>query len=148
MRSGSGLVSAAIAQGVEAANTSKLVLPPGVGSYLTAESFPYLQGTNSSKKKKAAKVKRAMQAVKKAERRQAGSVSESFAAMQLLHDPQVRCKTRQKAPHRVSNGTRQLCMHVSQPLLTHYTMSPIACSTWHADWVQEPRSGPRSLCIA
>jgi hypothetical protein len=48
-----------------------------------------LQGTNSSKKKKAAKVKRAMQAVKKAERRQAGSVSESFAAMQLLHDPQV-----------------------------------------------------------
>lgn len=48
-----------------------------------------MQGTNSSKKKKAAKVKRAMQAVKKAERRQAGSVSESFAAMQLLHDPQV-----------------------------------------------------------
>lgn len=47
------------------------------------------QGTNSSKKKKAAKLKRAMQAVKKAERRQAGSVSESFAAMQLLHDPQV-----------------------------------------------------------
>lgn len=48
-----------------------------------------IQGTHSSKKKKAAKLKRAMQAVKKAERRQAGSVSESFAAMQLLHDPQV-----------------------------------------------------------
>ena len=50
------------------------------------------QGTNSSKKKKAHKLKRVMQAVKKAERRQAGSVSESFAAMQLLHDPQVRSK--------------------------------------------------------
>lgn len=50
--------------------------------------FP--QGTTSSKRKKSAKLKRVMQAVKKHERRAAGSVSESFAAMQLLHDPQVR----------------------------------------------------------
>lgn len=49
-----------------------------------------MQGTNSSKRKKAAKLKRVMQAVKKHERREAGYVSESFAAIQLLHDPQVR----------------------------------------------------------
>lgn len=46
------------------------------------------KGTNSSKRKKAAKLKRVMQAVKKHERRAAGTVSEAFAAMQLLHDPQ------------------------------------------------------------
>ncbi len=52
--------------------------------------FLFPQGTTSSKRKKSAKLKRVMQAVKKHERRAAGSVSESFAAMQLLHDPQVR----------------------------------------------------------
>ena len=35
------------------------------------------------------KLKRVVQAVKKHERRAAGTVSESFAAIQLLHDPQV-----------------------------------------------------------
>jgi hypothetical protein len=64
-------------------------MPPSSHRKLTADSRA--QGTNSSKKKKGHKLKRAMQAVKKAERRQAGSVSESFAAMQLLHDPQVPC---------------------------------------------------------
>ena len=47
------------------------------------------QGTNSSKKKKKNKLKRLMQTVKKHERRAADKQQESFAAMQLLHDPQA-----------------------------------------------------------
>eukprot|EP00983_Pelagomonas_calceolata_P118013 1160464-Pelagomonas_calceolata.AAC.7 len=52
-------------------------------------------GTKSSKKKKQHKLKRVMQTVKKAERREAGEEGmtpgghENFAALHLLHDPQV-----------------------------------------------------------
>lgn len=47
------------------------------------------KGTDSSKKKKARKLKRVERAVKKAERAEKdGGRSESFAALQLLHDPQ------------------------------------------------------------
>jgi protein SDA1 len=48
-----------------------------------------VQGTNSSKKKKQAKLQRAMSAVKKQARREASAVSEGFAAVHLLHDPQA-----------------------------------------------------------
>ncbi len=46
------------------------------------------KGTNCSKKKKQKKIKRAMQSVKKAARREEGGGHASFAALQLLHDPQ------------------------------------------------------------
>ena len=52
-------------------------------------NFAPVQGTNSSKKKKKNKLKRVMQTVKKHERRSADKHQEAFAAMQLLHDPQV-----------------------------------------------------------
>ncbi len=48
-----------------------------------------MQGTTSSKKKKQAKLRRVMQTVKKHERRAGMHPAEAFAAMQLLHDPQV-----------------------------------------------------------
>lgn len=48
----------------------------------------YHKGTSASKKKKQRKLKRVQAAVKKAERRGGGLASESFAALQLLHDPQ------------------------------------------------------------
>lgn len=47
------------------------------------------QGTSSSKKKKQAKLQRALAAVKKQARREAAAVHEGFAAVHLLHDPQV-----------------------------------------------------------
>jgi protein SDA1 len=53
------------------------------------------QGTRSSKKRKQAKIKRVMATVKKAERKEAAGADGvsaqqgSFAAMHLLHDPQV-----------------------------------------------------------
>jgi hypothetical protein len=50
---------------------------------------PEPQGTHSSKKKKQAKLQRVMAAVKKQARREAASVSEGFAAVHLLHDPQT-----------------------------------------------------------
>ncbi len=49
------------------------------------------QGTPSSKKKKMARLKRVMATVKKQERREKADSSQGFAAIQLLHDPQVRC---------------------------------------------------------
>ena len=48
-----------------------------------------LQGTSSSKKKKKAKLQRVMAAVKKQARRDVAAVSEGFAAVHLLHDPQA-----------------------------------------------------------
>lgn len=48
-----------------------------------------LQGTVSSKKKKKNKLKRVVATVKKAARKDKMSKQESFAAVQLLHDPQV-----------------------------------------------------------
>eukprot|EP00889_Picochlorum_renovo_P002999 jgi/Picre1/30029/NNA_005401.t1 len=47
------------------------------------------KGTTSSKKKKQKKLKRAMHSVKKALRQEEGQQKETFAAIQLLHDPQV-----------------------------------------------------------
>ena len=47
-------------------------------------------GTASSKKKKQAKLKRAMASVKRAAKRERSATAEGFAALQLLHDPQVR----------------------------------------------------------
>ena len=49
-----------------------------------------LQGTISSKKKKQAKLKRVMGALRKNARKERGTGAESFAAVQLLNDPQVR----------------------------------------------------------
>jgi hypothetical protein len=49
-----------------------------------------VQGTISTKKKKQRKLKRVQAAVKRAERREEGGRQENFAALQLLHDPQVR----------------------------------------------------------
>jgi hypothetical protein len=49
-----------------------------------------LQGTRSSKKRKQAKLKRVMSTLKKAARREAAAGGEGFAALHLLHDPQVR----------------------------------------------------------
>jgi len=48
----------------------------------------YHKGTNSSKKKKQKKIARVLQSVKKAGRRQGGTSTEGFAALQLLNDPQ------------------------------------------------------------
>ena len=50
---------------------------------------PKYQGTRSSKKKKERKLNRVMGTVKKATRKGQESHSESFAALHLLHDPQV-----------------------------------------------------------
>eukprot|EP00873_Tetraselmis_striata_P000969 jgi/Tetstr1/421233/TSEL_012237.t1 len=46
------------------------------------------KGTASTKRKKAARLKRVMSAVKKQEARQSNVVHEAFSAIQLLHDPQ------------------------------------------------------------
>lgn len=48
----------------------------------------YKAGTSSSKKKKQKKLKRVLSAVKKQVRKDEGGYQESFAAMQLLNDPQ------------------------------------------------------------
>ena len=48
-----------------------------------------MQGTATSKKKKQAKLQRAMAAVKRQARREASAVAEGFAAVHLLHDPQA-----------------------------------------------------------
>ena len=50
---------------------------------------PLAQGTTSSKKKKMAKLKRVMATVKRQERREKRDAGHNFAAIQLLHDPQV-----------------------------------------------------------
>ncbi|GBF96025.1 hypothetical protein Rsub_08840 [Raphidocelis subcapitata] len=47
------------------------------------------QGTSSSKKRKKAKLARAMASVKRHARRDASAASEGFAAVHLLHDPQA-----------------------------------------------------------
>lgn len=62
-------------------------------SQLAATQRPFassLQGTLSSKKKKQAKLKRVMGALRKNARKERGTGAESFAAVQLLNDPQVR----------------------------------------------------------
>lgn len=51
--------------------------------------FGPTQGTVSSKKKKVAKLKRVMATVKRASKKDKAGHVESFAAVQLLHDPQV-----------------------------------------------------------
>ena len=64
-----------------------------VESQLAATHRPLalsLQGTLSSKKKKQAKLKRVMGALRKNARKERGTGAESFAAVQLLNDPQVR----------------------------------------------------------
>jgi len=48
-----------------------------------------LQGTKSSKKKKQAKLKRVMATVKKQAKKENANPHDSFAAVQLLNDPQV-----------------------------------------------------------
>lgn len=68
---------------------SKATLPfagPGKGDIYRATQL----GTTSSKKKKQAKLKRAMASVKRAVKRERSATAEGFAALQLLHDPQVR----------------------------------------------------------
>ena len=49
-----------------------------------------VQGTTSSKKKKQAKLKRVMATVKKQAKKEAANPHDSFAAVQLLNDPQAR----------------------------------------------------------
>lgn len=48
-----------------------------------------LQGTPTSKKKKLRKLKRVMGTLEKTKRRGAANQADSFAALQLLHDPQT-----------------------------------------------------------
>ena len=48
-----------------------------------------VQGTKSSKKKKQAKLKRVMATVKKQAKKADANPHDSFAAVQLLNDPQV-----------------------------------------------------------
>lgn len=48
-----------------------------------------MQGTAASKKKKKAKLQRVMATVKRAARKGRADNAQSFAAIQLLHDPQV-----------------------------------------------------------
>ena len=72
------------------------------------------KGTQSSKKKKQKKLKRAMASVKKTMRREEGHQKETFAAIQLLHDPQGFAE---KLFSRMRNGnekaeTRMLMMSV------------------------------------
>jgi hypothetical protein len=55
-----------------------LLLPP-----------PPPQGTKSSKRKKQAKLKRVMSSLKRHARKEAAAGNEGFAALHLLHDPQV-----------------------------------------------------------
>lgn len=64
-------------------DTVKLVNPSKAEVYKATK-----KGTASSKKKKAAKLKRVMSAVKKQQRKSTRNF-ENFAAIQLLHDPQV-----------------------------------------------------------
>ena len=68
--------------------SSQATLPfagPGKGDIYRATQL----GTTSSKKKKQAKLKRAMASVKRAAKRERSATVEGFAALQLLHDPQV-----------------------------------------------------------
>ena len=48
------------------------------------------KGTTASKKKKQAKLKRVMNTLRKTSKGEDAAKRESFAALQLLHDPQVR----------------------------------------------------------
>jgi hypothetical protein len=50
---------------------------------------PFPQGTKSSKRKKQAKLKRVMHSLKRHARKEAAAGNEGFAALHLLHDPQV-----------------------------------------------------------
>lgn len=59
--------------------------PPPPPKTLTTNT----QGTKSSKRKKQAKLKRVVSSLKKAARREAAAGNEGFAALHLLHDPQV-----------------------------------------------------------
>ena len=61
----------------------------GSSACLSARSVLLLQGTKSSKKKKQAKLKRVMATVKKQARKESANPHDSFAAVQLLNDPQV-----------------------------------------------------------
>lgn len=63
------------------------------------------KGTSSSKKKKQKKLKRAMQSVKKSLKREEGNQRETFAAIQLLHDPQ---EFAEKLFKRMKSGTEKL----------------------------------------
>lgn len=49
----------------------------------------YHKGTTASKKKKQAKLKRVMSTLRKTSKSEEAAKRESFAALQLLHDPQV-----------------------------------------------------------
>ena len=65
--------------------------PPSMSPSWLQDTGLSLQGTLSSKKKKQAKLKRVMGALRKNARKERGTGAESFAAVQLLNDPQVRC---------------------------------------------------------
>ena len=74
----------------------------------------WLQGTKSSKKKKQAKLKRVMATVKKQAKKENANPHDSFAAVQLLNDPQVhthmhRHQARACAQHTDCTFTRRRC---------------------------------------
>ena len=50
-----------------------------------------MQGTTASKKKKKHKLDRVMSTLKRKARQGKAQQQHSFAALQLLHDPQVQC---------------------------------------------------------
>ena len=56
---------------------------------MNGNNLSFTQGTTSSKKKKQAKLKRVMATVKKQAKKDAANPHDSFAAVQLLNDPQV-----------------------------------------------------------
>ena len=73
------------------------------------------KGTTSSKKKKQKKLKRAMHSVKKALRQEEGQQKETFAAIQLLHDPQgfaEKLFSLLRSGNSVKGDTRMLMMSV------------------------------------
>lgn len=70
-----------------------------------------LQGTKSSKKKKQAKLKRVMATVKKQARKESTNPHDSFAAVQLLNDPQVQCSM-QLLHTSIKDMTSKLCIMV------------------------------------
>ena len=82
------------------------------------------KGTAASKKKKQKKLKRAMDAVKKKGRREARSQQETFAAIQLLHDPQGFAEKlfKQKLKKAGAEARTQLLLLISRVIGVHSLM--------------------------
>ena len=80
-----------------------------------------LQGTAASKKKKKAKLQRVMATVKRAARKGEADPAQSFAAIQLLRDPQV-SDVHTLHPHVHFTSSKLQCC-VQSSILCHTTTS-------------------------